>query len=49
VPAATLRIDNISFTTAGVNGAAATTTNLGSASIASMQINYLDIKFRTGQ
>jgi len=49
VPAATLRIDNISFTTAGLNGAAATTTNLGSASIASMQINYLDIKFRTGQ
>jgi len=49
VPAATLRIDNISFTTAGVNGAAATTTNLGSASIASLQINYLDIKFRTGQ
>jgi hypothetical protein len=44
-----LTIDNISFTTAGVNGAAATTTNLGSASIASMQINYLDIKFRTGQ
>lgn len=49
VPAAALRIDNITFTTAGVNGAAATTTNLGSASIASMQINYLDIKFRTGQ
>ena len=44
-----LAIDNISFTTAGVNGAAATTTNLGSASIASIQINYLDIKFRTGQ
>jgi hypothetical protein len=49
VSAAALRIDNISFTTAGVNGAAATTTNLGSASIASMRINYLDIKFRTGQ
>jgi hypothetical protein len=49
VPAAALRIDNITFTTAGVNGAAATVTNLGSASIASMQINYLDIKFRTGQ
>ena len=49
VPAATLRIDNITFTTVGVNGAAATTTNLGSAGIASMQINYLDIKFRTGQ
>ena len=49
VAAASLRIDNISFTTAGLNGAAPTVTNLGSASIASMQINYLDIKFRTGQ
>ena len=45
VPAATLSIANISFTntTAGV----ATTTNLGSASIASLQINYVDIKLRT--
>ena len=49
VPAASLRVDNITFTTAGVNGAPATVTNLGSASIASMQINYIDIKFRTGQ
>ena len=49
VPAASLRIDNITFTTAGVNGAAPTVTNLGSASIASLQINYLDIKFRAGQ
>jgi len=48
VTSGALSIDNISFTTAGVNGAAATVTNLGSASIASMQINYLDIKFRTG-
>ncbi len=47
VPAAALRIDNITFTTAGANGAASTVTNLGSASIASMQINYIDIKFRT--
>jgi hypothetical protein len=47
VPAASLKIDNITFTTAGVNGAAASVTNLGSASIASMQINYVDIKFRT--
>jgi hypothetical protein len=46
VPAGALRIDNITFTTAGLNGAAATVTNLGSASIASMQINYIDIKFR---
>ena len=49
VASGALTIDNVSFTTAGVAGAAATTTNLGSASIASMQINYLDIKFRTGQ
>ena len=49
VAAAALRIDNISFTTAGLNGAPATVTNLGAASIASLQINYLDIKFRTGQ
>ena len=49
VPAASLRIDNISFTTAGLNGAAPTVTNLGAASIASMQINYIDIKFRAGQ
>ena len=49
VPAATLSIANITFTTAGLNGAAPTTTSLGSASIASMQINYVDIKFRTGQ
>ena len=48
VPAATLSIQNITFTTAGLNGAAATVTNLGSASIASLQINYLDIKLRTG-
>lgn len=46
VPAAALRIDNISFTntTAGVS----TTTNLGAASIASLQINYVDIKLRAG-
>ncbi len=49
VPAASLRIDNITFTTAGLNGAPPTVTNLGSASIASMQINYIDIKFRAGQ
>jgi hypothetical protein len=49
VPAASLRIDNITFTTAGLGGAAATVGNLGGASIASLQINYLDIKLRTGQ
>jgi hypothetical protein len=47
VPAAALRIDNITFTTAGIGGAAPTVTNLGSASIASMQINYLDIRLKT--
>ena len=47
VPAASLKVDNITFTTAGVNGAPATVTNLGSASVASLQINYVDIKFRT--
>jgi len=49
VPAASLRIDNITFTTASATGGTPTITNLGSASIASMQINYVDIKFRTGQ
>ena len=49
VPAASLRIDNIAFTTASATGGAPTITNLGSASIAAMQINYVDIKFRTGQ
>jgi hypothetical protein len=47
VSAASLRIDNISFSTASTSGT--TTTNLGSASIASLQLNYVDIKFRTGQ
>ncbi len=47
VPVASVRIDNISFTTpiAGVP----TVTNLGSASIAGLQLNYVDIKLRTGQ
>ena len=48
VPAATLSIQNITFTTAGVNGAAPSVANIGGASIASLQINYLDIKLRTG-
>lgn len=47
VPAARVTIDNITFTSPGLNGAAPITTNLGSASIASMQVNYVDIKFRT--
>ena len=49
VPAAALTIQNITFTTAGLNGAAPSVTNIGGASIASLQINYLDIKLRTGQ
>ena len=47
VPAATLTIQNISFTTPGVNSGQAI--SIGGASIASLQINYLDIKLRTGQ
>jgi len=48
VPAAAVRVDNISFVSPGT-GATPITTNLGSASIASLQLNYVDIKFRTGQ
>jgi hypothetical protein len=47
VPAAAIRIDNVSFVSPGSAGPV--TTNLGSASIASLQLNYVDIKFRTGQ
>ena len=47
VPAAAVRIDNISFISPGAT--APVVTNLGSASIASLQINYVDIKIRTGQ
>jgi hypothetical protein len=47
VPAAAVRIDNISFTSPGAT--APIVTNLGSASIASLQVNYVDIKIRTGQ
>ncbi|HEX7637886.1 MAG TPA: hypothetical protein VF457_05765, partial [Burkholderiaceae bacterium] len=46
VPAASFRIDNVTFTTPGAGGTPVTT-NLGAASIASMQLNYVDIKFRT--
>lgn len=48
VPAASLKVDNITFSTINAGALAPTTVNLGSASIASMQINYVDIKFRTG-
>jgi hypothetical protein len=46
VPAAKLIIDNISFISPGAGGPV--TTNLGSSTIAGMQINYVDIKLRTG-
>ena len=47
VPAAALRIDNITFISPGAGGPV--TTNLGSSTIAGLQINYVDIKLRTGQ
>jgi hypothetical protein len=47
VPAASVRIDDITFTSPGASGTPVQT-SLGSASIASLQINYADIKFRTG-
>jgi hypothetical protein len=47
VPAASIRIDDITFTTPGAGGTPIQT-SLGSASIASLQINYADIRFRTG-
>ncbi len=49
VSAGSLKIDNISFATMTPGVATPTTVNLGSASIASMQINFLDIKFKGGQ
>ena len=49
VPGGALAIDNITFTSPGVGGLAPTSVNLGSASIASIQLNYVDIKFKTGQ
>lgn len=48
VSAASLKIDNITFASPGAAGLAPTTVNLGAASIASLQINYMDVKFRTG-
>lgn len=47
VPAAALSIGDITFSTTSAGGAT-TTTSFGKSSIASMQINYLDIKFKTG-
>jgi hypothetical protein len=47
VPAAAVSIGDISFTTTPAGGGSPTVTSFGTSSIASMQINYLDIRFRT--
>jgi NAD(P)-dependent dehydrogenase (short-subunit alcohol dehydrogenase family) len=47
VPAARIAVDNLTFTSPGLNGAAPVVTHLGAASIASLQLNYVDIKLRT--
>ena len=47
VPAARVAIDNITFTSPGVGGGAPVQTNLGAATIGSLQLNYVDIKLRT--
>lgn len=49
VPAASLSIGDISFSTVPVGGGAAVVTSLGSSSIASMQINYLDVRLKAGK
>jgi len=46
-PAAHVAIDNITFTSPGVGGGAPVQTNLGAATIGSLQLNYVDIKLRT--
>jgi hypothetical protein len=46
VPAAAVNIANLSFTSPGIGGAVIT--NLGASSIASLQVNYVDVRLRTG-
>jgi hypothetical protein len=46
VPAATLKVDNIQFTSSGVPTMAFGTSTAPAASIASMQINYIDIRLK---
>ena len=46
VPAASLKVDNIQFTSAGVATLAFGTPAVPAASIASMQINYIDIRLK---
>ena len=48
VPAAAISIGDISFSNTPVGGGSPTVTSFGSSNIASMQINYLDIRFKTG-
>ena len=49
VPGAAVNIGDISFTTTPAGGGSPTVTSFGSSNIASMQINYLDIRFKTGR
>ena len=49
VPAASLTIGDISFSTIPVGGGAPAVTSLGSSSIASIQINYLDVRLKAGK
>jgi hypothetical protein len=46
VPAASLKVDNIQFTSGGVPTMAFGTSTTPAASIASMQINYIDIRLK---
>lgn len=49
VPAAAIDIADIRFSNTPAGGGAATVTSFGSSQIASMQINYLDVRLRTGK
>jgi hypothetical protein len=48
VPAAAIAIGDISFSNTPAGGGAPTVTSFGASSIAAMQVNYLDVRFRTG-
>jgi hypothetical protein len=48
VPAASISIGDISFSNTPVGAGSPTVTSFGSSSIATMQINYLDIRFKAG-
>ncbi|HEY9029397.1 MAG TPA: hypothetical protein VIP05_34240, partial [Burkholderiaceae bacterium] len=49
VPGAAISIGDISFSNTPAGGGSPTVTSFGSSNIASMQINYLDIKFKPGK